>query len=74
MANNTDYFFYIFTKNNERIERFSLNLEFGEVLVNGVKYAIYLPLGGIKNSGLGHDCSQFALNDYLIKKRVSIAH
>ena len=54
--------------------KFSLNLEFGEVHVNGVKYAIYLPHGGIKNSGLGHDCSQLALNDYLIKKRVSIAH
>ena len=42
--------------------------------MNGVKYAIYLPHGGIKNSGLGHDCSQLALNDYLTKKRVSIAN
>ena len=38
MANNTDYGLasYIFTKNNERIEKFSLNLEFGEVHVNGI--------------------------------------
>jgi len=76
MANNTDYGLasYIFTQNDKRIAKFSVDLEFGEVHVNGVKYAIYLPHGGIKNSGLGHDCSQLALNDYLIKKRVSIAN
>ena len=49
------------------------NLEFGEVQVNGIKYAIYLPHGGIKESGIGHDCSHLALNDYLTKKRISIA-
>jgi succinate-semialdehyde dehydrogenase/glutarate-semialdehyde dehydrogenase len=38
-----------------------------------VKYAIYLPHGGIKNSGIGHDCSHLALEDYLVKKRVSVA-
>ena len=76
MANNTDYGLasYIFTQNDKRIAKFSVELEFGEVHVNGVKYAIYLPHGGIKNSGLGHDCSQLALNDYLIKKRVSISN
>ena len=41
--------------------------------VNGIKYAIYLPHGGIKESGIGHDCSHLALNDYLTKKRISIA-
>ena len=29
--------------------------------------------GGIKESGIGHDCSHLALNDYLTKKRISIA-
>ena len=48
-------------------------LDFGEVQVNGVKYSIYLPHGGIKNSGIGHDCSHLALQDYLVKKRVTIA-
>ena len=60
-----------FTNNHSRIEKFSEELEFGEVQINGVKYAIYLPHGGIKNSGIGHDCSHLALEDYLIKKRVS---
>lgn len=75
LANDTEYGLasYIFTNNHDRIHRFSEELEFGEVQVNGVKYAIYLPHGGIKNSGIGHDCSHLALDDYLVKKRISIA-
>ena len=75
LANDTEYGLasYIFTNNHDRIHRFSDELEFGEVQVNGVKYAIYLPHGGIKNSGIGHDCSHLALDDYLVKKRISIA-
>jgi succinate-semialdehyde dehydrogenase/glutarate-semialdehyde dehydrogenase len=74
-ANDTEYGLasYIFTNNHARIERFTEELEFGEVQVNGVKYSIYLPHGGIKNSGIGHDCSHLALDDYLVKKRISVA-
>lgn len=75
MANDTEYGLasYIFTNNHKRIERFSEELEFGEIQINGVKYAIYLPHGGIKNSGIGYDCSHLALDDYLVKKRISTA-
>ena len=75
LANQTEYGLasYVFTNNHSRIEKFSEGLEFGEVQINGVKYAIYLPHGGIKNSGIGHDCSHLALEDYLIKKRISNA-
>jgi len=75
LANDTEFGLasYIFTNNHNRIHRFSEELQFGEVQVNGVKYAIYLPHGGIKNSGIGHDCSHLALDDYLVKKRISIA-
>lgn len=75
LANDTEYGLasYIFTNNHKRIERFTEELEFGEIQINGVKYAIYLPHGGIKNSGIGHDCSHLALEDYLVKKRVSTA-
>ena len=75
LANDTEYGLasYIFTNNHKRIERFTDELEFGEIQINGVKYAIYLPHGGIKNSGIGHDCSHLALDDYLVKKRVSTA-
>ncbi|GGZ83583.1 NAD-dependent succinate-semialdehyde dehydrogenase [Algibacter mikhailovii] len=75
LANDTEFGLasYIFTNNHKRIERFTEDLEFGEVQINGVKYAIYLPHGGFKNSGIGHDCSHLALEDYLVKKRVSTA-
>lgn len=75
LANDTEYGLasYIFTNNHKRIERFTEALEFGEIQVNGVKYSIYLPHGGIKNSGIGHDCSHLALDDYLVKKRISTA-
>jgi len=64
---------YVFSKNESLIRRFSEELDFGEVQVNGVKYAIYLPHGGMKESGIGHDCSYLALNDYLVKKRITVA-
>lgn len=75
LANDTEFGLasYIFTNNHDRIHHFSEKLQFGEIQVNGVKYAIYLPHGGIKNSGIGYDCSHLALDDYLVKKRVSIA-
>ena len=48
LANSTDYGLasYIFTNNKQRIDFFSENLNFGEVQVNGIKYAIYLPTVG----------------------------
>ena len=44
LANDTEYGLasYIFTNKHKRIQHFSDELEFGEVQVNGVKYAIYL--------------------------------
>jgi succinate-semialdehyde dehydrogenase / glutarate-semialdehyde dehydrogenase len=73
LANDTEYGLasYIFTNDHKRIENFTEKLAFGEVQVNGVKYSIYLPHGGIKNSGIGHDCSHLALNDYLVIKRIT---
>ena len=64
---------YVFSKDEETLSFFETHLEFGEIQLNGVKYDIYLPHGGIKNSGIGVDCSTYALDDYLIKKRVSKA-
>ncbi len=73
-ANDTDagLVAYVYSKNMDRIQRLSEQLEFGEVQINGFKYAIYLPHGGIKESGFGKDCSQYALDDYLIRKRVTV--
>lgn len=63
---------YVYTSKVERIQKFTSELEVGEVHVNGFKYGIYLPHGGVKESGLGHDCSYLALDDYLEKKRITI--
>lgn len=75
LGNDTEYGLvsYVFSKNEKDIRRYSEELDFGEVQINGVKYAIYLPHGGIKESGIGHDCSYLALNDYLVKKRITTA-
>lgn len=64
---------YVYANDPDLLNYFATGLAFGEVQLNGVKYDIYLPHGGIKNSGIGVDCSTFALDDYLIKKRVSQA-
>ncbi len=40
-------------------------LEAGEVHVNGLIYTIYLSHRGGKETGLGHDCSHLALDNYL---------
>ena len=74
-ANHTDAGLasYVYSGNEDTLSFFADKLEFGEVQLNGLKYDIYLPHGGIKNSGIGVDCSSFALDDYLIKKRVTKA-
>lgn len=64
---------YIFTADLALAEQMAQGLRYGEVQVNGVKYDIYLPHGGIGQSGIGHDCSRLALNDYLVVKRISRA-
>ncbi|WP_044208618.1 aldehyde dehydrogenase family protein [Flammeovirga sp. OC4] len=62
---------YVFSENEEILETVAMALEFGEVQQNGVKYDINLPHLGVKNSGISMDCSKFALDDYLVLKRIS---
>lgn len=74
-ANDTDAGLtaYVFTKNQNLADRCARKLRFGEVQINGVKYAIHLPHCGIKQSGIGADCSPIALDEYLAPKRISRA-
>ncbi|WP_344738800.1 aldehyde dehydrogenase family protein [Microbacterium awajiense] len=62
---------FVFGSDASEIARCVDALQFGEVHVNGVKYAIELPHGGMKQSGSSCDCSLRALDDYLVTKRVS---
>lgn len=64
---------YVFTRDAARARRCAAGLRFGEVQINGVRYAIELPHGGFKQSGIGVDCSHFALDDYLAIKRITSA-
>lgn len=64
---------YIFTRNLARAEHYAAHLRYGEIQINGVKYDIDLPHGGIGQSGIGHDCSTLALHDYLVQKRITRA-
>lgn len=64
---------YVFTRDLARAERYARALRYGEVQINGVKYDIDLPHGGVGQSGIGHDCSYLALHDYLSIKRITRA-
>lgn len=64
---------YVFTRDLARAEHYAAELRYGEIQINGVKYDIDLPHGGIGQSGIGHDCSSLALHDYLVQKRITRA-
>lgn len=64
---------YVFTQDLDKAGRYAAGLRYGEIQINGVKYDIDLPHGGIGQSGIGHDCSSLALNDYLVLKRITCA-
>lgn len=64
---------YVFTRDMSLAESWAGKLRYGEIQINGVKYDINLPHGGIGQSGIGHDCSTLALQDYLVTKRITRA-
>jgi succinate-semialdehyde dehydrogenase/glutarate-semialdehyde dehydrogenase len=74
LANDTDTGLasYVFSENSVLAQQQADALDFGEVQVNGVKYGIHLPHLGIKQSGIGCDCSKYALNDYYCLVRKSV--
>lgn len=64
---------YIFTADLALADKVAKRLRCGEVQINGVKDDIYIPHGGIGQSGTGQDCSRLALNDCLVVKRIGRA-
>lgn len=74
LANDTEYGLaaYVFTSNIQAGLKAARDIEAGSVCVNEVHYSVQLPHGGLKQSGVGKDCSRYSLEEYLTLKRVSV--
>ena len=74
LANDTEYGLaaYLYTHNLERAMEVAQGMRFGSVCVNEPFYAFNLPHGGVKERGVGKDCSHFSLEEYLEVRRISI--
>jgi succinate-semialdehyde dehydrogenase/glutarate-semialdehyde dehydrogenase len=75
-ANNTEYGLvsYVYGQNIHALFRVSDKLEAGTVCVNGPYYSVNLPHGGVKESGIGKDCSVYSLEEYYSIKRVTFSN
>ncbi len=75
MANDTDYGLaaYLWTNDLNTSIRVSEALEFGIVGINEwAAHAIEAPFGGWKQSGLGYECGEEGLHEYLVKKVIAV--
>lgn len=74
LANDTEFGLaaYVFTTNLANGLRAARDIQAGSVCVNEPHYSVQLPHGGLKQSGVGKDCSRYSLEEYLTLKRVSI--
>ncbi|QGG56451.1 MULTISPECIES: NAD-dependent succinate-semialdehyde dehydrogenase [unclassified Paenibacillus] len=73
-ANNTEFGLasYVFGTDINDILHIAESLEVGTVCVNGPHYSVELPHGGVKESGIGKDCSVYSLEEYYTVKRITI--
>ncbi|MFR9708111.1 NAD-dependent succinate-semialdehyde dehydrogenase [Paenibacillus sp. MB22_1] len=73
-ANNTEFGLasYVFGTDINDILNIADSLEVGTVCVNGPHYSVELPHGGVKESGIGKDCSVYSLEEYYSVKRITI--
>ena len=77
IANDTPYGLagYFFTQDISRTWRVSEALEYGMIGVNeGILTSVQAPFGGIKESGLGREGSQYGLDDYLEIKYICMGN
>ncbi len=74
LANDTQYGLaaYVYTTNLQRGLQAAEQIQSGSVCVNEVHYSVQLPHGGLKQSGVGKDCSHYSLEEYMTLKRVSV--
>lgn len=74
LANDCEYGLsaYVYTTNLKRGLQAASEIQAGSVCVNEVHYSVQLPHGGLKQSGVGKDCSKYSMSEYFTNKRVSI--
>lgn len=63
---------YVFTNRMNVANACSERLEYGSICINEPYYSIELPHGGLKQSGVGKDCSHLSLEEFFTVKRVTI--
>jgi succinate-semialdehyde dehydrogenase/glutarate-semialdehyde dehydrogenase len=64
----------LWTQDHARAERLAVQIEAGNVFVNGgVKSDARLPFGGIKRSGYGRELSEYGIREFVNIKSVWIA-
>lgn len=74
LANDNEYGLtaYVYTSNLKRALQAADKIKAGSVCINEVHYGVHLPHGGLKQSGVGKDCSKYSLEEYMTLKRVSV--
>lgn len=74
LANDTEHGLaaYVFTSGLSNGFRAASGIQAGSVCVNEPHFSVQLPHGGLKQSGMGKDCSRYSIEEYLTLKRVSI--
>jgi acyl-CoA reductase-like NAD-dependent aldehyde dehydrogenase len=74
LANATEYGLaaYVYTTNLSTGLRAARDIQAGSVCVNEPHYSVQLPHGGLKQSGVGKDCSRYSLEEYMTLKRISV--
>jgi len=74
LANDTEFGLaaYVFTSSLTNGLRAARDIQAGSVCINQPYYSVRLPHGGLKQSGMGKDCSRYSLEEYLTVKRISL--
>lgn len=63
---------YVFTKDISRALEAEERLDFGNIMINGVHFQLYIPHAGVKESGYGSLQGAASLDSYYDIKRVSL--
>ena len=75
LANDTEYGLSaaIMSRNVERAKKMSVKVEAGTVFINDMVFPdIPVPFGGVKSSGFGRTCGEFALHEFANIKTTTI--